>query len=430
MFFNSIKGCMLMLLAVSTLVSACSGPMNPTAIAKSNSPAIEKDVPVLSLGERQQAASKLNPAFIQAQNRFGLTLHQKLAPAVGQGQNLILSPYSIFTALALAYNGADGQTAKEMAQALGVQQLRKDQISAAFHTLQTLLEDAGSGVRLNTANSVWYQRGGSMKDSFVGTARKSYGAEIRDADFQNKKTLNEINDWVSKHTNGKIPSILDQLPAPETLAVLLNAVYFNGSWQKPFDPKDTREGSFTLADKTVKKVPMMAQSGMFEYKNTSEAQAIRLPYGDGRLDMMIIMPAEGRTLADLMNKIRKDPSPWQGNFPNASGEIRLPRFKAEYSGQLKDPLAQMGMKQAFDPAAADFTAMSDIKPLFISSVLHKTVVDVNEQGTEAAAVTAIGLATASAPLDRFRMDVDHPFFFCIEDRQTGLWIFMGTIENP
>ncbi|MDR0268530.1 serpin family protein [Paenibacillus sp.] len=430
MFINPKRGLALMLLAVSVLVSACSGPMNPTAFAKSNLPAIEKDIPVLSLAERKQAASKLSPAFIQAQNRFGLNLHQKLTPSAGQGQNLILSPYSIFTALAIAYNGADGQTAKEMAQSLGVQQFGKEQVNTAFHTLHTLLEDAGSGVRLNTANSVWYRSGCSMKDSFLGTARESYGAEIRDVGFQNKKTLNEINDWVSKHTNGKIPSILDQLPAPETLAILMNAVYFNGSWQRPFDPKDTQEGSFTLANQTVKKVPMMAQRGMFEYKKTSEAQAIRLPYGDGRLDMMIIMPTEGHTLTELLNKIRKDTSPWQANFAQASGEIRLPRFKAEYSGQIKDPLIQMGMKDAFDKAAADFTAMSD-KPMFISSVLHKTVVDVNEQGTEAAAVTAVLLPTGSAaPLERFQMDVDHPFFFCIEDHQTGLWIFMGTIENP
>lgn len=424
MIMTAKRGYKSILLCTSLLlISACSGPW-PGSSAK------EKNVPVLSQDERKRAMDKLDPAITQAQNKFGLQLYHELAQSAESGENIILSPYSIFTALVLAYNGSSGETSKEMAHTLGLESLSKEQVNASGRTLQTLLEDAGSGVRLNTANSIWYRSSLEIKNMFMQMAQNSYHADIQAVDFQKEKTLKEINGWVNKHTNGKIPSILDQVPDPSTLAILLNAVYFNGAWQSPFNPENTREGSFTRPDGSVQKVPMMMQGGMFEYKQTPKAQAIRLPYGDGRLNMLIILPAKGQSLDTLMEQILQDPSPWQARFDHASGEFQLPRFKAEYTGQLEKSLMKMGMKQVFDPAAADFTDMSDAKPLFISSILHKTVLDVNEKGTEAAAVTEIGMAGSAPPKERFQMIVDHPFFFCIEDSLTGLWLFLGTVVDP
>lgn len=405
------------------LLSSCAG-RQPDSAEKA------KNVHVLSFAERQTVADKLDPALIRAQNRLGLRIHEKLAESANPGDNILLSPYSIFTAISLAYQGSGGQTAEETARVLGIEQIGKEQANASVRTLYTLLGDAGSGVRLNSANSVWYRKGVEMKELFIQTAENSYHADVQAVDFENGRTVQEINGWVNEHTGGKIPAILEQAPDRNTVAILLNTVYFNGAWQNPFDPKDTTEGDFTLSDQTTKQVPMMKRTGMFEFKQTPEAQAIRLPYGDGRLNMLIVLPAGGHSLADVMKGIRKDPSTWQVHFEHASGEIRLPRFKAESSLELSDALAAMGMKQAFDPAAADFTAMSDAKPLFVSSVLHKMVLDVNEQGTEAAAVTEMAMAGSAPPAGRFEMNVDRPFFFCIEDGQTRLWLFMGTIGNP
>lgn len=419
------KGSLLLMLCASLLLTASCDGRQPNSPESS-----KKQAQVLSLAERQQVAEKLHPDMVRTQNRFGLRLHEELAKTAKPGDNTLLSPYSIFTALTLAYQGGGGNTAEEMARMLGIENIGKGPANASVRTLYTLLGDAGSGVRLNSANSVWYRKGMEIKDSFIRTAKDSYHADVQAVDFAEKGTVKKINDWVSRHTRGKIPGVLDQAPSPDTLAMLLNTVYFNGAWQSPFDPKDTQDGKFTLGDQTTKQVPMMRRSGMFEYKQTPEAQAIRLPYGDGRLNMLIVLPAGGHSLADVMNTTRKAPSIWQARFDHASGEIRLPRFKAETSRELSDALVAMGMKQAFDPAAADFTAMSGAKPLFVSSVLHKMVLDVNEKGTEAAAVTEMGMAGSAPPTDRFEMNVDHPFFFCIEDGQTGLWLFMGTIETP
>ncbi len=389
------------------------------------------DSKVLTLNERQQVASKLDPAFIQAQNKLGLQLHGELAQSASKGHNIVISPYSIFTALTMAYSGGSGTTKQEMARTLGIETLSEEQVNTAGRTLQALLEDADSGVQLSTANSIWFSHGFKMRQDFIQTAQDSFGAEVKPADFRQRKTLKDINRWVNKHTNGKIPSILDQAPDAETRAMLLNAVYYNGAWQRPFDPKDTREGTFTKADGTEQKAQMMSQSGRFEYKQTEAAQAIRLPYGDGRLSMLIVLPRPGRTLEELMEQIRRDPSPWQKRYESTPGDLRLPRFKTQYSGQLGPSLQNLGMEQAFQPAKADFSGMSDSKPLYISSVFHKTMLDVSEKGTEAAAVTGVGLAGSSepAPQERFEMSVDHPFFFSIEDSQTGLWLFLGTIEG-
>ncbi|KHF36866.1 Serpin (serine protease inhibitor) [Paenibacillus sp. P1XP2] len=419
------KGSLLLMLCASLLLTASCDGRQPNSPESS-----KKQAQVLSLAERQQVAEKLHPDMVRAQNRFGLRLHEELAKTAKPGGNTLLSTYSIFTALALAYQGSGGNTAEEMARMLGIETIGKEQANASVRTLYTLLGDAGSGVRLNSANSVWYRKGMEIKNSFIRTAKDSYHADVQAVDFTEKGTVKKINDWLSRHTRGKIPGVLDQAPTPDTLAILLNTVYFNGAWQSPFDPKDTQDGKFTLGDQTTKQVPMMRRSGMFEYKQTPEAQAIRLPYGDGRLNMLIVLPAGGHSLADVMNTIRKAPSIWQARFDHASGEIRLPRFKAESSLELREALIALGMKQAFDPAAADFTAMSGAKPLFVSSVLHKMVLDVNEEGTEAAAVTEMAMAGSAPPAGRFEMNVDHPFFFCIEDGQTGLWLFMGTVENP
>ncbi|MED5017992.1 serpin family protein [Paenibacillus chibensis] len=419
---NGKKTCISILLYCSLLVLPACSAAKPDGAAKEQK--------VLSLSERSQIASQLDPAFIQAHNQFGLRLHHELQQqSEAKGKNIVLSPYSIFTDLAIAYNGSVGITGQEMSRALGMERFGKEQVNLASRTLQTLLMNPSSGVQLNVANSVWYQSEMGMKDDYIQTIQDSYQADMEAVDFGQKKTVGKINTWVSKQTKGLIPSILDQAPDPLTKAILLNSVYFNGAWQNPFDPDETREGLFTTADGTKQKARMMIQSGRFEYMQTVNAQALRLPYGDGRLDMLIILPGKGSSLEQVMEEIRQDPARWQKRFEQSPGDIRLPRFQTDYSTSLKKPLMQMGMKQAF-AAEADFTGMSDKQPLFISNVLHKTVLDVSEKGTVAAAVTEIGMAgSAPPPQERFEMTMDHPFFFSIEDSQTGLWLFLGTIES-
>ena len=378
--------------------------------------------------EREAILTKLDERIAEAENAFGLRLHRELTKTTGKTDNLVLSPYSISTALALAYNGSAGQTAAEMEKVLGWKGMGLDKVNEGNSQLKSLLEK-GAGVTLNIANAVWVQKGYAFQENYLNRVKTSYGAEARSADLSSQAFVEEINGWVDQKTNGMIKGIYQN--PPEANSVLVNAIYFNGGWMDEFNPEYTKEENFSLPDGSVKKVPMMRIEEGFGYKESKEWQAVRLPYGDGRMHMLVILPRESSSLEQVHKKLWKDPSVWMDDYSFETVKLGLPKFKAESDLKLEKVLDGLGMKSAVDPQKADFSGMIDGLPLFIGEVKQKSIVDVDEKGTKAAAVTAVGMPTSAAvPMEPVEMTVNRPFFFAIEDRDTRTWIFMGSVNRP
>ena len=384
----------------------------------------------ISLDARRAMAAEVDARLVDAGNEFGMRLHRQLVQAE-QNKNVFVSPLSVSLAFAMVYNGSRGDTQAEMARALGWQGMSLDELNRGFATLLSLMRQPGGGVQLRIANSLWPRKGAAFYDDFMENTRTFYGAQVSELDFRHPEAAATVNRWVNKQTSGKIPKVVEALDAAEVL-LLINAVHFQGKWQKEFDPSATKEENFRLQDGSLKPVRMMKQTGTYEYREDEEVQAVRLPYGEGQMDMLIIVPKETSSLDELHDKLWADTGRWREPFPKKRGEIQMPRFKIEYGKELGEPLQAMGMTLPFDDAKADFSGMAPIPPnLYISAVKHKTFLEVNEKGTEAAAATAIHAKAGSAPIDApFRIVVNRPFFFAIEDRQIGAWLFVGSVVEP
>lgn len=367
--------------------------------------------------------------LVLASNHFGCKLLKELYQERPK-ENLFISPYSIFTALGMTYNGAAGTTQKAMADCLGISQMPLGRLNPAVLELKNRLS-ATPKVEVLIANSLWARKGITFNPQFIATNQRFYQAEVTNLDFSSPQALTRINNWVREKTKEKITSIIENIK-PEAVLFLLNAVYFKGRWQEEFDPKRTQERDFYLIDGTKKKVPMMFRSDRFNYLETEKFQAVELPYGDGKMSMFIFLPKEGSSLQQFISELNiKDLKKWLTDFSSERGELLLPRFKVEYKTSLNNYLKQLGMAEAFDLERANFSLMAKSKLRFaIGDVLHKTFVEVNEEGTEAAAVTSVEMVMSAVPTNRFRMVVDHPFFFLIRENETGIILFAGAVVEP
>jgi serine protease inhibitor len=348
-------------------------------------------------------------------------------------QNIFISPTSVALALALAYNGARGETARAIARTLELGDTGLDALNRVNAALIESLSALDPHVVLAIANALWARQGISFAPGFLQGSQDFYRAEIATLDFGAAGAVAAINEWVRRNTAGKIETIIDQIDRSAVM-FLINAIYFKGRWAKPFDPRRTREMPFTLAGGRHKPHPMMAQTGKFDYYALPGFQAISLPYGAGRASMYIFLPEQRSSLRAFRRELtHKSWESWLRHFRPTEGTIRLPRFKLAYQATLNDALKALGMGIAFDLQRADFGAMfTDGKPgASIDEVKHKTFVEVNEEGTEAAAVTSIGMIRMTmAPQRSFSMIVDRPFFCAIRDNQTGALLFMGAITDP
>jgi serpin B len=286
---------------------------------------------------------------------------------------------------------------------------------------------------MDIANSLWGRQGFPFSDRFIETNREYYKARITTLDFNSPDAPNTINRWVSDATRGKIDKIVDQIP-PEIVLHLINAIYFKGTWTIEFDPSRTRDQDFHPSRGAKTTVPMMSHSGSYRYYSEDGFQAIRLPYGAGDLAMYVFLPDETAGLADFLAGLDETVwGRWMAAFRRKDGDVMLPRFKIEYKCLLNAALREMGMGIAFEGGQADFSGMTTAAAdLYISKVVHKAVVEVNEEGTEAAAVTDISIGVTSALPDneRFLFVADHPFFFAIHDDRTGSLLFVGILNNP
>ncbi|MBS1787324.1 MAG: serpin family protein [Acidobacteria bacterium] len=370
-------------------------------------------------------------SLVAANNEFGFALFSQLRNQ-DKDKNLFISPLSIATALSMTYNGAAGETELAMKRTLKYGEMNQSEINQSSSALMAKLKSADPKIELLIANSLWARHGVQFNPTFLERNRQVFGAEIAALDFGNPQTVNTINNWVSQNTKGKIPKIIEQIGGDKVL-FLINAVYFKGQWQKKFDAAKTEQMPFHLAGGGTKQTPMMSQSGSYQYLRGDNFQAVGLPYGQGGANLYLFLPDEGSTLNGLLNGVNFQKwQQWITSFRNTPGDVKIPRFKMDYSSDLNNPLSAMGMAVAFQRGKADFSGMRQQKDLFISEVKHKAVIEVNEEGTEASAATSVGVSlTSMRPVQqRFTFIADRPFLLAIRDQQTGAILFLGVVFEP
>lgn len=396
---------------------------------------------VFAKDKRDDAADRI----VKGNTKFAFDLYAQLKTEEG---NLFFSPYSISTALAMTYAGAKGQTAKQMAQTLhfleyypdpNTPTLRLQALIVTFaHDYGRLIERLNAqgqkgDYQLSVANALWGQKDYKFLDSFIALNNAHYHAGLENVDFvkETEKTRQEINQWVGDKTNEKIKNLIPQgaLNAMTRL-VLTNAIYFKGDWALQFDTAETKDEDFYIsADKTVK-IPLMHQKEKFTYGQTETLQMLKLVYKGDDLSMLVLLAKEKDGLAELEKQLTaKNLIQWQKRMHKREVRVFLPKFKMTSQFGLSDTLAKMGMPDAFGKAA-DFSGMTGSKDLFISNVIHKAFVKVNEEGTEAAAATGVTMSLTAMPAPPPVFRADHPFVFIIQDNNTNSILFIGRVVDP
>ncbi len=359
-------------------------------------------------------------------NRFSIDLYRKLAGT--SGENLFCSPCSIASALAMAYGGARGETAAQMEAVLHLG--GQEATHPAFAYLRTVLNEveADGHVNLSMANSLWPQQDHVFLPEYLDLAKNAYGSEIRPVDFKSNAegARQAINGWAELQTKGMIRDLIPEgMLDPLTRLVLANAIHFKGSWASRFDPQRTRPAPFTLGDGPTIEVPAMFQTADFGLALAEGYRALELPYEGGDLSMLVLLPDQPDGLARLEKGLATAPL-YDLEFHKTECFVQLPRFKLESEFELGRLLASMGMPLAFSDAA-DFSGMDGARDLFIDEVVHKAVVEVNEEGTEAAAATAVVARATSMPP---QFVADHPFLFLIRENTSGAILFIGRVADP
>jgi len=369
--------------------------------------------------------------LVDANNKFGFKLFSEIQKSQSN-KNVFVSPISIAIALSMTYNGAGGETQEAMAKTLNFQGMSLEEINQANKELGILLNNLNPETQLNIANSIWTGKGISFSPSFLQVNQDFYQSQVRKIDFSHPESLKIINNWVKDKTEGKIEKIIQELNYNDVM-VLLNAIYFKGNWEEQFSEYFTREMRFYLANGTQKQHPIMFQSSRHLYYQNEYFQAVSLRYAKGLISMYIFLPMEQVGLEGFYQVLNEENwKNWMLKFRHNKINLGLPKFKTEYEVTLNDALKSLGMKIAFDKSAADFSGMGPIPPnLYISEVKHKTFVEVNETGTEAAAVTGSRIKLMSSTIEQtVDMLINRPFFFLIRDNDSGTILFMGEITNP
>lgn len=384
------------------------------------------------------AAAGESRAIASGNNDFAFDLYGKLA---GESGNLFFSPYSVDTALAMAYAGARGNTADQMAQVLHFS-MPREKLSAAFGEMIKDLNSGGSRngreiYKLIVANAMWGQKGYPFDEKYQNLLREVYDAGLMQVDFEKaaEQARQEINQWVEKQTNGKIKDLLGpDAIKPLTRLILTNAIYFKSAWQQDFPKGATKDAPFQLGGGQTKTVPLMSQQKRFRYFEDEQVQVLELPYQQGVLNMTVILPKKVDGLADLEKTLtQQNVNKWLDGMNSRLVQVFLPKFKIEAQFKLSETLKAMGMTDAFSDAKADFSGIASVERMYIFDVIHKAFVDVNEEGTEAAAATAVIMGVKSAmprPEQPVIFRADHPFVFAIRHRESGAILFLGRFVKP
>lgn len=385
---------------------------------------------VVACASSDHSESNEEPVNIKVSEKFATTFF-KLA-AKKPDSNVVVSPYSVSTALSMAYNGAGSKTKTEMQDVLGYSGLSDEAVNQQNSSLYKSLMHVNPTSELTIANAMFANKNFEFLKAFMDSNQKYYGAKLETLDFADLSTVNRINNWVKENTKSKIPSILDKV-APDAILYLVNAVYFKGVWLDEFKKEETQQTEFKLNNGTKKTVEMMNRSAKMSYFAGNNFQAVMLPYKDNRLQMCIFLPDKKSNITAFINSLTPESwSEWNQQFRKEEGHLGLPRFKVEYKTELSEVLKAAGMPCAFEDSCADFKKMIEQNAM-ISRVLHKTYLEVNEKGTEAAAATAIEMSVTSAPMNPkppFDMICDRPFVVAIRDEKTNAILFVGAIVDP
>ncbi|MDP2920147.1 MAG: serpin family protein [Dehalococcoidia bacterium] len=375
--------------------------------------------------------------LVDGNTAFAFSLYQILRQKTAG--NLFYSPYSISEALAMTWAGARGDTEKAMSGALSFK-LAQARLHPAFNSLDLQLKERGKGARgkegegfrLRVVNAIWGQKDYQFLPAFLDVLSQNYGAGLRLLDFikETEKSRVTINDWVAEQTEQRIKDLIPQgVITTLTRLVLTNAVYFNAAWQYPFNEGATSDGQFTLLNGSKVTVPMMRQMESFRYAQGTNYQAIELPYDGRELSMVILLPSSGQFEAFEKSLDAKTVNEIIGKLGRSTVNLTMPKFEFESSFGLKDALTSLGMGVAFTESA-DLSGMNGKRDLFIQDVVHKAFVAVDEEGTEAAAATAVVVGVTSVPVQQAVMTIDKPFIFFIRDNPTGTVLFVGRVLDP
>jgi serpin B len=361
----------------------------------------------------------------EANNKFAVDFYNNMK---GEDGNIFYSPYSISTALTMTYEGAEGQTKEEMKEVFYLaddEELRKGN-AAIYNTLNK----KDKNYSLSTANALWAEKNYEFLDNYFGTIEQYYGGRVVNMDFVNKaeESRETINTWVEEQTNNKIKDLIPEKSINEmTRLVLTNAVYFKGTWENEFQEKNTFQEDFKSPAGTVK-TEMMHQTEYFGYAEFEGLKVLEMDYSGNDLSMLVLLP-EGDL--DNITLTQENLENWKSYIRKKEVEASFPKFRLETKYNLNDNLKEMGMPTAFNPGEADFSGMDGSRNLYIGFVIHQGFVEVNEEGTEAAAATGVGMELTSAmPEDPKTFKADHPFIFIIHEKETGNILFMGRLENP
>lgn len=382
------------------------------------------------ISELPRALSAAETELIAASNSFAFDLFREVA-AADAGQNIFISPLSASMALGMTMNGARGGTFDAMSATLGFGGLSQHEINASYRSLIGLLRGLDPKVEMLIGNSIWYRAGFPFHQAFFDTTRTYFDAEVAGLDFDDPAAVTTINRWVDRSTRGKISEIVDRIDS-DVVMYLINAVYFKGDWTQRFDKSATQEAPFHDSAGTVQtgSVMMMYRTGAVGYARGTNYGAVDLAYGGGAFSMTVILPDRGVPASQVIAEL--NPGAWQAlvsRLDTTTVDVYLPKLRLEYKKLLNDQLRLLGMVPAFDPSVSDFTGMSPLgKRLYISNVLQKTFVAVDEIGTEAAAATSVEVRFICACDPEFR--ADRPFIFAIRERLTGTILFIGRIEVP
>jgi serpin B len=358
---------------------------------------------------------------VQQDNAFAFDLFRQVLINNANEKNIFISPLSVSIALGMAWNGANGETKTEMANALKMSGMTEDEINEYYQIMLSALPEVDPSTKLNIANSIWYRESFPVKDEYLKVNSDYFNAEVRELDFAKPDALSIINGWCAEKTNNLIKNPLDKISA-DAMMYLINAIYFKGIWVKKFE-KDTYKANFYAEGGNTVQVDMMQQKDTFGYREDEMAQYLDLPYGNKAFSMTVILPREGKTTDEVLETL--DTEKWNNiinGFSSHEVQVYLPKFKTTGKYELKEPLIQMGMVKAFTDQA-DFSNISDIN-LLISRIIHSTYCSVDQEGTEAAAVTIVEFEFTSMPMN-YVFNTNRPFIFVIREKSTGVILFMG-----
>jgi serine protease inhibitor len=381
---------------------------------------------VLPEENNEQAQTIAEQKIASSSEIFGFKLFKKINN-LQKDSNIFISPLSISMALGMTLNGANGATYDSIKTLLELNGLTDVDINQSYQSLINRLVNLDPEVTFNIVNSIWYLNSIAFEQEFINTNKTYFNAEVTGLDFSNPSSVDIINNWVNQNTNGKINEILERIPR-DAVMYLINAIYFKANWKYRFDQSLSNDGVFITADGSGLPCKMMVQANNFNYLLNDLFQAVDLPYGDSLFSMTILLPNSDKNIDELINQLtQKNWNLWLDSFNVKEGKIWLPKFEITYEDSLNKTLISLGMGNAFSPDA-NFTRLYSPGGIFISAVKHKTYIQVDEAGTEAAAVTSVEFVKGIN--SSFQLKFDRPFIYIIRERNSNTVLFIGKMVNP